>query len=154
MRKLTSSVIGIVADHVRANKRIPATYKALGRFLHEAQREKWHECRAVFQSSRPPQRSASVLAMEERVGSLAKSWLGETVSRDPRTSGNRYAFCLSDGGTLGTRAGADRNCALEFRLDQRRVPDAGLIIDKQGNLYGTTYEGDANSEGTLFKITP
>jgi uncharacterized repeat protein (TIGR03803 family) len=33
-------------------------------------------------------------------------------------------------------------------------PFAGLLADKQGNLYGTTLEGGDNSEGTVFKVTP
>jgi uncharacterized repeat protein (TIGR03803 family) len=33
-------------------------------------------------------------------------------------------------------------------------PYAGLVLDKKGNLYGTTGNGGANSEGTVFKLTP
>jgi len=33
-------------------------------------------------------------------------------------------------------------------------PVAGLIIDKKGNLFGTTAEGGADGAGTVFKITP
>lgn len=33
-------------------------------------------------------------------------------------------------------------------------PFSGLIMDKQGNLYGTTMSGGANGEGTVFKLTP
>lgn len=33
-------------------------------------------------------------------------------------------------------------------------PDAGLLIDKKGNLYGTTEYGGAYSHGTIFKLTP
>ena len=33
-------------------------------------------------------------------------------------------------------------------------PKAGLIIDSQGALYGTTYEGGDNGYGTAFKLTP
>lgn len=31
---------------------------------------------------------------------------------------------------------------------------AGLLMDKQGNLYGTTSQGGAGSSGTVFELTP
>ena len=34
------------------------------------------------------------------------------------------------------------------------TPYAGLVFDKLGNLYGTTYVGGVNGYGTVFKITP
>jgi uncharacterized repeat protein (TIGR03803 family) len=33
-------------------------------------------------------------------------------------------------------------------------PEAGLISDSSGNLYGTTYGGGANGAGTVFELTP
>ena len=33
-------------------------------------------------------------------------------------------------------------------------PDAGLIADAAGNLYGTTINGGANDAGTVFQLTP
>jgi uncharacterized repeat protein (TIGR03803 family) len=33
-------------------------------------------------------------------------------------------------------------------------PEAGLIMDKEGNLYGTTDDGGANAYGTVFKVAP
>ena len=33
-------------------------------------------------------------------------------------------------------------------------PEAGLIMDKEGNLYGTTTYGGANGYGTVFELTP
>jgi uncharacterized repeat protein (TIGR03803 family) len=33
-------------------------------------------------------------------------------------------------------------------------PYAGLIFDKKGNLYGTTYRGGDNGLGTVYKVTP
>ena len=35
-----------------------------------------------------------------------------------------------------------------------QYPNAGLIMDGSGNLYGTTLVGGANGPGTVFKITP
>ena len=34
------------------------------------------------------------------------------------------------------------------------TPLAGLVADKAGNLYGTTYGGGANSYGTVFELNP
>ena len=33
-------------------------------------------------------------------------------------------------------------------------PDAGLVFDWQGDLYGTTYLGGLSGRGTVFKVTP
>jgi uncharacterized repeat protein (TIGR03803 family) len=33
-------------------------------------------------------------------------------------------------------------------------PAAGLVMDKAGNLYGTTYGGGVYGWGTVFKLTP
>lgn len=33
-------------------------------------------------------------------------------------------------------------------------PQAALTVDSGGNLYGTTYHGGANGNGTVFKLTP
>ena len=34
------------------------------------------------------------------------------------------------------------------------LPEAGVIFDPSGNLYGTTWEGGANSAGTVYQLTP
>jgi uncharacterized repeat protein (TIGR03803 family) len=34
------------------------------------------------------------------------------------------------------------------------VPDGGVIFDGAGNLYGTTFDGGAHSEGTVYELTP
>jgi uncharacterized repeat protein (TIGR03803 family) len=44
-----------------------------------------------------------------------------------------------------------------FSFDEANgnVPDAGLIADKQGNLYGTTFDGGgANGLGNVFELSP
>ena len=33
-------------------------------------------------------------------------------------------------------------------------PEAGLVMDSSGNLYGTTFYGGTNNAGTVFKFTP
>jgi uncharacterized repeat protein (TIGR03803 family) len=41
-----------------------------------------------------------------------------------------------------------------FNGTNGQYPLAGLIADSAGNLYGTTYEGEASGLGTVFKLTP
>lgn len=33
-------------------------------------------------------------------------------------------------------------------------PEAILVLDNKGNLYGTTYQGGSSGNGTVFKVTP
>jgi uncharacterized repeat protein (TIGR03803 family) len=47
-----------------------------------------------------------------------------------------YSFCIQT------------NCA------DGEEPAAGLIFDREGNLYGTTEYGGANNDGVVFKLTP
>ena len=44
-------------------------------------------------------------------------------------------------------------CSLE-NCEDGANPLAGLIFDREGNVYGTTAYGGANGEGTIFKLTP
>jgi len=37
--------------------------------------------------------------------------------------------------------------------DDGSYPNAGLVFDKKGNLYGTTWQGGAYGQGTVFEIT-
>ncbi len=61
-------------------------------------------------------------------------------------SGDGTAFELADGtGTITTLASFDGN--------DGSYPDGALIMDSSGNLYGTTADGGASNDGTVFKIT-
>jgi uncharacterized repeat protein (TIGR03803 family) len=42
----------------------------------------------------------------------------------------------------------------KFNLSDGAEPDAGLIFDAAGNLYGTTAFGGASGHGTVFKLAP
>ena len=33
-------------------------------------------------------------------------------------------------------------------------PEAGVIIDQQGNIFGTTNQGGTNYSGTAFELSP
>jgi uncharacterized repeat protein (TIGR03803 family) len=43
-------------------------------------------------------------------------------------------------------------CSLPSCTDGQ-LPLAGVILDASGNLYGTTYDGGTNANGTVYKIT-
>jgi len=79
----------------------------------------------------------------------------------------------SAGNLYGTTAqgGSSSNFGTVFMLDsagkatvlhsfttprQGMLPEAGLLLDKTGNLYGTTYYGGPrnSNDGTVFKLTP
>jgi uncharacterized repeat protein (TIGR03803 family) len=50
---------------------------------------------------------------------------------------------------------ADKYKALHaFHVTDGANPDASLILDAAGNLYGTTYYGGAHRHGTVFKLVP
>jgi len=91
------------------------------------------------------------------------------------TDGNGpYAGLIMDkeGNLYGTTNGGGANpyCGTVFELTSQGVekvlysfgaysgdgcnPDAALLMDKKGNLYGTTEWGGANGYGTVFKIAP
>jgi uncharacterized repeat protein (TIGR03803 family) len=78
-----------------------------------------------------------------------------------KTTGNLYGTTYyggaSDAGTVFeiTPTGAE-TVLYSFANDGRdgKNPYAGLVLDKTGNLYGTTNLGGANGLGTAFKITP
>ena len=60
-------------------------------------------------------------------------------------------FKISPGGTLTTLYSF---CAGGLSCADGSLPTAGLVQAADGNLYGTTAEGGANTDGTVFKITP
>jgi uncharacterized repeat protein (TIGR03803 family) len=41
-----------------------------------------------------------------------------------------------------------------FNQKDGSTPDAGLVADKQGNLYGTTFDGGPNGMGNVFELSP
>ena len=95
--------------------------------------------------------------------------LSDTDGRHPYSNvvidqqGNYYAT-MSTGGTAGLGAvvqvipgeGVYTNHVLySFANDANgNTPWAGLIIDAQGNLYGTTHYGGSGGGGTVFELSP
>ena len=75
-------------------------------------------------------------------------------------SGNLYGT-TQQGGTNGTGtvfkvtpAGVETVLYSFGIAPDGYYPNAGLIQDASGNLYGTTYYGGTNNKGTVFKVTP
>ena len=71
------------------------------------------------------------------------------VNSDP--SGCGTVFDITPGGALTT---LHSFCAQSGCPDGQNPSAAALVQGTDGNLYGTTYYGGANGEGTVFKITP
>jgi uncharacterized repeat protein (TIGR03803 family) len=104
--------------------------------------------------------------------SVLYSFAGAPDGANPYSSGlvqdaqgNLYGTTAAGGdascsGTIGT------GCGIVFKLDTAgneivlhsftgpdgAVPYAGVVLDAQGNLYGTTLAGGANGVGTVFKV--
>jgi uncharacterized repeat protein (TIGR03803 family) len=76
------------------------------------------------------------------------------------TSGNLYGTTSSGGadgdGTVFEVAlnGAETVLHSFTGGSDGKGPQAGLIMDKKGKLYGTTLFGGANGDGTVFKVAP
>lgn len=81
--------------------------------------------------------------------------------RDAR--GNLYGTTLRGGNVCG-----GLGCGTVFEVDKKfsetvlykfmgsggdgEMPQAGVVRDTQGNIYGTTYVGGASGDGTVFKV--
>jgi uncharacterized repeat protein (TIGR03803 family) len=68
--------------------------------------------------------------------------------------GTTYAGGTSDDGTvfeLAAGSGAITTLA-SFTGSNGANPDAGLVMDSSGNLYGTTHHGGASNDGAVFEL--
>ena len=77
--------------------------------------------------------------------------------------GNLYGTTISGGGISGaagtvfelTPSGGTETILHTFGgSGDGAFPWGGLVFDRSGNLYGTTFAGGANGYGTVFKVTP
>jgi uncharacterized repeat protein (TIGR03803 family) len=74
------------------------------------------------------------------------------------SAGNLYGTTMSGGDGIGTvyeiSASGVETVLYSFGASSTdgQNPQAGLIMDSAGNLYGTTYSGGANGYGTVFEI--
>jgi uncharacterized repeat protein (TIGR03803 family) len=91
---------------------------------------------------------------------------GEPVGRLIRDhAGNLYGTTLDEFGQghfgtvfeLSPKAGGVWTKKILYRFQggaDGSAPTAGLIFDARGNLYGTTGQGGANGQGTVFELAP
>ena len=73
-----------------------------------------------------------------------------TTSGQGAASGAGTVFRITPSGELTTLY---RFCA-QSGCSDGNVPEGGLILAKDGNLYGTTLWGGTNATGAIYKITP
>jgi uncharacterized repeat protein (TIGR03803 family) len=75
-------------------------------------------------------------------------------------SGNLYGTTYTGGGSLGdgivfeVAADGTETVLWTFTGANGAAPEAGLIMDKKGKLYGTTLMGGANGYGAVFQLAP
>ena len=110
-----------------------------------------------------PTSSAQAVAHETILHSFANTPDGEypAASLLMDTTGNLYGT-TGGGGTLqgGTvfRLDASGTESVLYNFPSNRLnnpsPVGALVMDAQGNLYGSTWEGGSASGGTVFKVTP
>jgi len=103
-------------------------------------------------------KTGAVTALHSFSGSSDGAFPSAGVIRDK--TGNLYGITTQGGPlNLGTvfelSSGGTETILHSFAGGQQGVaPEAGLVLDKAGNLYGTTYYGGNSNNGIVFKLTP
>ena len=68
-------------------------------------------------------------------------------------SDGTYTAAVSSSFTVATTYNFNFSSLVGFNSTNGKQPESTLIADGQGNLYGTTSIGGANSDGTVFKMS-
>jgi len=106
-------------------------------------------------------KSGKLTVLHDFTGNTDGAYPPAGLVRD--AAGNLYGTTAqggssSDFGTVFKVDTANRETILHSftARGQGMLPEAGLLLDKAGNLYGTTYYGGRRSSngGTIFKLTP
>jgi len=71
-----------------------------------------------------------------------------TAERSDRSAGVAYEITVDGKEKILHEFCSEKGCA------DGAYPVGGLIIDGEGNLYGTTSNGGINNNGVIFMITP
>lgn len=86
-------------------------------------------------------------------------WYGDLIFDQ---QGNIYGTTSGGGGPTGTvyeltpaGGGWTENVLYQFNSSNNgEAPYSGVIFDRVGNLYGTTYDGGTHGRGVVFQLTP
>lgn len=77
------------------------------------------------------------------------------VTTAVNSQGDESAYSNQSQATIPESSAGSENVLSDFAGSSGpKLPYAGLIFDKAGNLYGTTELGGTNDQGTVFELTP
>lgn len=116
-------------------------------------------CGTVFELA-PDGTETRLHAFQDGTGDGQYPKGGVVRDRHGNLYGTTYLGGSLDGGTIfklasdGTETILHSFCTYINECPDGQFPDAGLIRDAKGNLYGTTYQGGADGDGTVFKLAP
>lgn len=85
------------------------------------------------------------------VGDGAGNYYGAAAGRD-KNEGTIYR--LSFDGTNWTYTTLYAFCVVDHHCPDGKTPHGQLVLDTQGNLYGTTEVGGDNNRGVVFELSP
>lgn len=121
-------------------------------------------CGTVY-AARPPQTVCRTVSCPWSANLVSFEQVnGDTVGFvDPvfDSAGNMYVTTITGGGNYDgnvvqlTRSGGGvwtPSSIFDFNGDNGLYPYSGVIFDAQGNIYGTTWSGGANQDGTVYRL--
>ena len=89
----------------------------------------------------------------------AYAWGGIAIDSSGNLYGTTQAGAASSAGLVFELKPASdgnwtENILHEFSGSDGNSPYAGVVFDRSGNLYGTTFSGGAYNAGTIFEVHP
>ncbi|MBY0296680.1 MAG: Hint domain-containing protein [Methylobacterium sp.] len=87
-------------------------------------------------------------------GSLIADQQGNLYGTTRVGGANGYGTVFKLTPAASNSTGYTTSTLASFNHTDGAYPSGSLIADQQGNLYGTTFNGGSNNNGTAFKLTP